>query len=121
MYNIKTKNKDFRPDPASKKMDYQSGQEFHMDYLLGKRFGDWGVGLSGYYLKQTTKDKVDRSTLASSPAWSRGRKGQVLAYGPTVSYTTPGGVALSAQWNHESKVRNRFGGDKLMLKLVTAF
>lgn len=121
MYNIKTKNKDFRPDPGTAKMDYTSGQEFHMDYLLGKRFGQWGVGVSGYYLKQTTDDKVDGSTLDRSPAWSKGRKGQVFSYGPTLSYTTQSGMMISGQWNHESKVRNRFAGDKLMLKLVTAF
>ena len=122
MYNIKTKNSDFRPDPAAKKVDYKSGQEFHMDYLLGKHFGQWGVGVSGYYLKQTTNDKVDGHKLGSEAGpWSSGRKGQVFAYGPTVSYTTGSGVMISGQWNHESKVRNRFGGDKLMLKLVTAF
>lgn len=121
MYNIKTKNKDFRPVPASKKMDYKSGQEFHMDYLVGKRFGQWGVGMSGYYLKQTTKDKVDGRTLGSDQGpWSSGRKGQVFSYGPTLSYNTTGGSMISLQWNHETKVRNRFGGDKVMLKFVTA-
>lgn len=122
MYNIKTKNKDFRPDPAAPKMNYKSGQEFHMDYLLGKRFGQWGVGVSGYYLKQTTDDKINGKTIGSDLGpWSSGRKGQVFSYGPTVSYTTQGGVMISGQWNHEAKVRNRFGGDKVMLKLVTAF
>lgn len=122
MYNIKTKNKDFRPDPASKKLDYKSGQEFHMDYLLGKHIGQWGIGVSGYYLKQTTNDKVDGHKLSSAAGpWSSGRKGQVFAYGPTVSYTTNAGMMISAQWNHETKVRNRFGGDKVMFKLVTPF
>ena len=121
MYNIKTKNKDFRETPTSKKQDYKSGQEFHMDYLLGKHFGQWGVGVSGYYLKQTTDDKIDGNTIASSPAWSKGRKGQVFSYGPTVSYTTKSGLMISGQWNHETNVRNRFGGDKVVMKLVTAF
>lgn len=121
MYNIKTTNKDYRPAPDARKVDYESGDEFHMDYLLGKRFGQWGVGMSGYYLQQTTSDKVDGSTIAASPAWSKGRKGRVFAYGPTLSYTTTSGTLLSAQWNHESKVKNRFGGDKLMLKLITSF
>ncbi len=122
MYNIKTKNKDLRPAPGAGKLDYKSGQEFHMDYLLGKHFGQWGVGVSGYYLKQTTNDKVDGHKLGSDMGpWSSGRKGQVFAYGPTLSYTTKGGMMISGQWNHETKVRNRFGGDKLMLKLVTAF
>lgn len=122
MYNIKTRNKDFRPVPGAKKVDYKSGQEFHMDYLLGKHIGQWGIGVSGYYLKQTTNDRVDGRKLGSDMGpWSSGRKGQVFAYGPTVSYSTGGGTMLSAQWNHETKVRNRFGGDKLMLKLVTSF
>lgn len=122
MYNIKTKNKNYRPDPTSRSLDYHSGDEFHMDYLVGKRFGDWGVGLSGYYLQQTTADKVDGSTLGAVPSvWGKGRKGRVFAYGPTVTYTSKSGISLSAQWNHETKVKNRFSGDKVMVKLVTAF
>lgn len=121
MYNFKTKNKDFRLDRDDRKRGYKSGQEFHMDYLLGKRFGQWGAGISGYYLKQTTDDKVSGKTIDGTPGWGKGRRGQVLSYGPTVSYTTTGGTMISAQWNHETKVRNRFGGDKLMLKFVTAF
>lgn len=121
MYNIKTRNKDYRAEPGADKTNYKSGQEFHMDYLLGKHIGPWGLGWSGYYLKQTTADKLDGQTIAGSPAWSKGRRGQVFAYGPTLSYSTAGGSMLSVQWNHESKVRNRFAGDKLMLKLVTAF
>lgn len=91
-----------------------------MDYLLGKRFGQWGMGLSGYYLKQTTNDKVAGHSIAASPAWSKGRRGQVFSYGPSLSYSTTAGSMLSLQWNHETKVRNRFGGDKLMLKWVTS-
>ncbi|MDI3515704.1 MAG: hypothetical protein PWP40_2933 [Rhodocyclaceae bacterium] len=58
MYNIKTKNKDYVGPFSPTEGTYESGDEFHMDYLVGKRFGPWGVGLSGYYLKQTTNDKV---------------------------------------------------------------
>jgi hypothetical protein len=119
MYNIKTTNDDFRPAPGAPKMDYESGDEFHMDYLVGKRFGPWGVGLSGYYLKQTTNDKLNGQTISSALGpWSDGRKGEVFAIGPTVSYTTKGGVHFTGQWNRETSAENRFEGDKFIVKLI---
>lgn len=118
MYNIKTENSDFRLAPGAPKMDYQSGDEFHFDYLVGKRFGPWGVGLSGYYLKQTTNDKVNGQTIGATPLWSEGRKGEVFAIGPTVSYTTKNGVHFTGQWNRETSAENRFEGDKFILKLI---
>ncbi len=119
MYNIKDKNRNYRATAATPKQSYHSGQEFHVDYLLGRQLGRWGVGVAGYYLKQTTSDRVDGHTVPATPAWSKGRRGQVLAYGPSVSYRTGKGSSVSLQWNHESRVRNRFGGDRLSLKLVT--
>lgn len=119
MYNIKASNKDFRPALNAPKMKYESGDEFHMDYLVGKRFGPWGVGLSGYYLKQTTNDKLNGQTISSALGpWSDGRKGEVFAIGPTVSYTTKGGVHFTGQWTHETSAENRFEGDKFILKLI---
>jgi hypothetical protein len=119
MYNIKGKNKDFRPAPGAPKMDYESGDEFHMDFLVGKRFGPWGVGLSGYYLNQTTSDKLegDRISSAIGP-WSDGRKGKVFAIGPSVIYTNPTGTMFIGQWQHETNVENRFSGDKIWFKLI---
>lgn len=112
MYNIKTENND---------TNYKSGNEFHMDYLLGKRFGEWGVGLSGYYVKQTTNDKQNGQTVAAQPGlWSEGRKGEAFAIGPSVTYTTKGGTHFIGQWQHETSVENRFGGDKFWFKLITA-
>ena len=104
MYNIKTRNKD---------TDYQSGDEFHVDYLVGKNIGNWGVGVSGYYLKQTTDDKV-----AGVKVGADGNRGQVFAIGPSVKYRTKNGTHFIAQWQHESNVENRFGGDKLWLKMI---
>lgn len=117
-YNKKTKNSDYRPAADAPRMDYQSGDEFHVDYLLGKRFGPVGIGLSGYYMKQTTDDELEDDTIPGNPLFGEGRRGQVFAIGPTVSFTTKGGVLMSAQWNHESHVENRFGGDKFMLKFI---
>ncbi len=110
MYNMKSRNDDTK---------YQSGDEFHMDYVVGKHIGDWAFGLSGYYLKQVTNDKFDGSTVAAIPGIiSTGRKGQVLAIGPSVKYSTKTGTMLIAQWQHETMVENRFQGDKLWFKMV---
>ena len=119
MYNIKSENKDFRPALGAPKMDYQSGDEFHMDYLVGKRFGPWGVGLSGYYLKQTTNDELDGRKISSALGpWSDGRKGEVFAIGPSLTYATKSGTHFIAQWQHETMVENRFQGDKLWFKMI---
>lgn len=104
MYNIKTKNGD---------TDYQSGDEFHVDYLVGKNFGEWGVGISGYYLKQTSDDKQSGVRVGAD-----GNRGQVFSYGPSVKYTSKGGTHFIGQWQHETNVENRFGGDKLWFKLI---
>lgn len=119
MYNIKSENNDFRPGPGAPKMDYQSGDEFHMDYLVGKHVGPWGFGLSGYYLKQVSNDEVDGRTIPARPGlWSTGRKGEVFAIGPSVTYRTKDGVHFTGEWHHEVEAENRFGGDKVWLKLV---
>jgi hypothetical protein len=110
MYNIKAKNEETR---------YQSGDEFHVDWLLGKTSGAWGVGLAGYYLKQTTDDEQYGQTVAAIPGvWSEGRRGQVFAFGPSVKYTTRNGVMLVGQWQKETALESRFGDDKFLLKAI---
>jgi hypothetical protein len=105
MYNIKTKNNH---------TNYQSGDEFHMDFLVGKNIGKFNVGVSGYYLKQLTDDKQ-----AGVKVGTDGNRGQVLAFGPSVKYEIQGGTFLIGQWQNETNVKNRFGGSKVWLKLIT--
>lgn len=122
MYNIKSKNKEFRLAIDEPKMDYASGDELHIDFLVGKRFGLWGAGLSGYYLKQTTNDKLDGQTISSVLGpWSSGRKGEVLAIGPSVIYNSPTGTTLIAQWQNEMYAKNRFQGYIAWLRLIIPF
>jgi hypothetical protein len=113
MYNLKTENDDTR---------YRSGDELHVDWLLGRTAGRWGLGLAGYCLKQTSSDELDGARVAALPGvWSAGRRGEVFAYGPSVKYATAGGVVLIGQWARESGVRNRFGGDKFLFKAIVPF
>ena len=104
MVNLKQRNKD---------TDYKSGTDVHADYLVGRKFGAWGLGLSGYYLKQVSDDKQGGVQVAPD-----GKRGQVLALGPSLKYATKGGTTFVAQWQHETEVRNRFQGDKLWLKFI---
>jgi len=104
MYNWKTKNDD---------TDYQSGDDFHLDYLVGKHIGPWSVGLSGYFLKQLTDDKLNGNKVSTD-----GNKGQVFAIGPSVKYETAGHSHLVFQWQHESNAENRFQGDKIWFKYI---
>jgi hypothetical protein len=83
-----------------------------VDYLVGKHIGNWGIGINGYYLKQVTDDKQYGSKV------NGGHRGQVFAYGPSIKYTTKTGTHFIAQWQHETMVENRFGGDKYWLKMI---
>lgn len=104
MYNWKTENND---------TDYQSGDEFHMDFLVGKHFGPWSAGLSGYYLKQLSDDELRGEKVGPD-----GNRGRVFAIGPSVKYETAGKTHLVFQWQRESSVENRFRGDRLWFKLI---
>lgn len=113
MYNIKAENSD---------TNYQSGDEFHMDYLVGYHMGPWALGVSGYYLKQTTDDELNGRTVAAAPGlWSRGRKGEVFAAGPSVNYRASNGMMFTGEWQHEIEAENRFEGDKVWLKFIAPF
>jgi hypothetical protein len=110
MYNVKTTNQ---------ATNYHSGQEFHMDYVAGRHFGSWMFGGTGYALKQVTDDTVNGQVVADAPGlWDGGRRGQVFAVGPSAGYTNKRHLTFMAQWQHETLVRNRFGGDKVWFKMI---
>lgn len=99
--------------------NYKSGQEFHVDYLAGKHFGPVGVAVAGYFVKQTTDDTVNGVTVpAVSGLYSAGRKGQVFSIGPSVMYTAKNHTMFVVQYMHETAVENRFGGDKVLFKII---
>jgi hypothetical protein len=99
--------------------NYKSGQEFHMDYLAGKHFGPVGLAASGYFVKQTTSDTVNGVTVPAAPGlYSTGRKGQVFGVGPSVMYTAKNHMMFVVQYTREVAVENRFGGDKVLFKVI---
>ncbi|MCX8030703.1 MAG: transporter [Thermodesulfovibrionales bacterium] len=106
MYDINTKNKD---------TDYRSGQEFHFDYTIGKKFANWGVGIGGYYYKQITSDKQGGIKVGSD-----GNKGQAFALGPQLKYDHKN-MSFIIKYQKEMEVKNRPEGDKFWFKFVYAF
>jgi hypothetical protein len=105
MYDFNTKNSD---------TEYESGQEFHFDYLIGYQFKPWSIGLNGYFYKQITDDKVDGNTVAD------GFKGQVFAFGPAIKYDYKN-MMFDLKYQHEMSVENKPEGEKFWFKFVYAF
>jgi hypothetical protein len=73
------------------------------------------MGITGYYLKQTTDDKVNGARVGVN-----GNKGEVFALGPLVRYQA-GKVPIAFQWQHELSATNRTQGDSFWLKAAFRF
>ncbi len=102
MYSIHTENSD---------TDYQSGDEFHMDYTFAKHKEQWAYGVGGYYVKQLEEDEVDGS--------KNGVEGQVFAIGPQVKWDGGEKGTFIFKWHHETDAESRFEGDKIWFKYIT--
>jgi hypothetical protein len=110
MYNLKTTNRS---------TNYHSGQEFHADCAVGKHIGSWILGGTGYTVDQTTRDTVAGAVVPeASGLWDTGRRGQVVSIGPSVGYNNKRHMIFMADWQHETLVRDRFGGDKFWFKMI---
>lgn len=106
MYDFNTSNGD---------TDYQSGQEFHFDYLVGYQFKPYSFGINGYFYKQITDDTQDGDTVGDD-----GFKGQVFAVGPAIKYDK-GNMMFILKYQHEMSVENKPEGEKFWFNLVYAF
>lgn len=92
---------------------YTSGNEFHADFLAGKKMGNFWLGVGGYYYQQLTDDEVDGQTVQPD-----GYRGSVLALGPSLRYDIGGKLPVMLSWQSELQTENRTEGDKLWLKFV---
>jgi hypothetical protein len=106
LYDINTKNND---------TNYKSGQEFHIDYTVAKKFNNISAGLGGYYYKQISDDEQYGIKVAPD-----GKRGQVFAIGPQVKYDFKK-MFLVATYATEMSVKNRPDGDKFWLKFFYPF
>jgi len=104
MYDINTRNKDTH---------YLSGQEFHVDFALGKKTDNFTVGAAGYYYQQVTDDELYNTTVS-------GNRGRVVALGPAIKYDHKN-MSFSLKYQFEMAAYNRPQGNNLWLKFVYAF
>lgn len=107
MYDFNTKNND---------IDYQSGQEFHVDYALGYHLGkQWVLGATGYCYQQTTGDEIKGIKVGTD-----GFKGRAWALGPAASYSYKK-MNFTLKYQNEFAVQNKPEGDKYWFKFSYVF
>lgn len=109
-FNVNTKNT---------ATDYQSGQEFSLDFTVDKRFKNgFGVGATGYFFQQITGDSGSGARLGSF-------KGRTVGIGPEISYFTPLDkkvlFAMELKWLPEIEVKNRLQGHNIWFKFGFIF
>ena len=94
------------------KTNYQSGQEFSMDYAAGYSLTPtWQAGASGYAYRQTTDDKINGNAVPG------GNRGRAFAIGPYIRYHEEyWGVTF--KWQNEAWVENRAKGNRYFLQFA---
>ena len=95
--------------------DYRSGQEFSVDYLLGKHIGNWKLGVNGHYLIQTTDD-----VIPNTPVNFDGNRGGVFSIGPAVQYNYKN-MFFNVKYQTDTNVKNRPDGQTFWAKFMYAF
>ncbi len=90
------------------------GQAAHLNYAVSREiFPKWRLGVAGYYLQQTTEDKINGVKVPDS-------KERVASAGPGFVYM---GQGLTAMFSYpmEFSVQNRFKGSRATLQLIHKF
>lgn len=100
----------------NKSTNYQTGNEFNIDYLVGyrpfmERAPGLQLGLNGYAYIQWTNDSQNGARVGD------GNRGQVFAFGPQIRYDIGHG-GLLAKWQHEVGAENRSGGERIWFQFT---
>ena len=100
------------------KTNYNSGDEFHFDWALGKRFGDgWQAELFGFFYRQVTGDSGRSAVLGNL-------QGRAWGIGPIVQYSDEiGGVPVTAALRFQGVLqhRDRTDDDSVMFNFFVSF
>ncbi|MGR9036057.1 MAG: SphA family protein [Gammaproteobacteria bacterium] len=134
-------NVGFMSNTENDATQYQSGDEFHMDYTVAQHFSEeFGIGVTGYYYNQLSNDQslqLDRLQQVinrlnqlrlqlgrQSLPDVGGFQGESAGIGPIVRYSPKFGgtqVHFIGKWIHEFDVQNRFKGDFGFLSVAFDF
>lgn len=98
--------------------NYQTGDELHLDALLGKHFGEhFALGIAGYYYDQMTDDEGP----IASPPLEPGYPSQGWGFGPAFSFGNRN-FSIVGKWLYDgADSENRLDGDLYMLSFVARF
>lgn len=100
--------------------NYQSGDLLHLDWAIGKHFGQggaWEFGVNGNIVQQVGADSGAGARLGPFKAES-------LGIGPGLSYMTALGstpTSLSARWERDFDAHNTFKGDVVVASVTFVF
>jgi hypothetical protein len=134
-------NVGFMSNTENEATQYQSGDEFHLDYTVAQHFSEeFGIGVTGYYYNQLGSDDgplLDRlrrirntqnQILAAfgQPTLPTlgGFQGESAGIGPAVRYSPKLGdkqIHFIGKWIHEFSATNRFKGDIAVLSFAFEF
>ncbi|MCG6537955.1 MAG: transporter, partial [Syntrophales bacterium LBB04] len=99
--------------------DYTSGNEFHLDALLGYHLDkQWKVGLNAFYYKQLTDDTVGSGY--AGPPINNGNRGQLFGIGPAIGYEY-NHIHFALKYQKEMAAQNKFEGDRFWFKVAIPF
>jgi hypothetical protein len=103
--------------------DYQTGTEFHLDWMLAQHLpNNIAVGLEGYYYAQVTDD--EGVLVNAIPVGSEGFRSGGWGLGPALSWTPKileKDVTLTAKWIHDFEASNRFDADVAIVAFALKF
>lgn len=134
-------NVGFMSNTENDATQYQSGDEFHLDYTVAQHFSEeFGIGVTGFYYNQLSNDESPqldrlqqvrerlnqvRSVFGQSPLPGvDGFQGEAAGVGPIVRYSPKLGdkqVHFIGKWIHEFDVQNRSKGEIGMLSVALDF
>jgi len=100
--------------------NYQSGDLFHLDWAIGKHFGEggaWELGIAGNVVQQIGSDSGTGAVLGPF-------KTQSLGIGPALAYSTAIGktpLILNAKWESDFDSHKTMGGDLVTVSATIVF
>jgi hypothetical protein len=96
--------------------NHETGDEAHIDALLGKHFGEhFAIGVAGYWYDQLNDDKG-----FIPPPLDPGYQSEGAGYGPVIMFGNKN-VSVVAKWLYDAHAENHLEGDLYMLSFVARF
>jgi len=102
----------------NKDTQYQSGDEFHVDFVFNQFLSDsWAIGVGGFCLRQLSGDGGAGAVLGDF-------KSEAMGIGPNLYYIREirgHNVAVILKWINEFNVENRLKGDHIFASFALSF